>query len=379
MEGRSMRRGPRPVVLWSAIAAVLVAVAAGVVVTVNRADGGNKKSTATHAVKKGTRKKKGDKDSPAAPAAPVQLAVAHRGRISTWLQTTATLEPRHAATLVARRAGPVVALAAEEGQWVERGAVLARLDDTEARLAVERAEVGLEMAKREAERGRKMRTQGFLSEREWDDLDLKLRNAKVALDQARYDLSLTRVVAPFAGRVVFRGIQVGETVPEGRECFRIADFSPVQARLYFPERELARVRVGQPAELTVDSRPGERWPAAVTLVNPVVDRTNGTFKVTLEAPNRDGSLRPGGFVRVRLQTAVQGDALLLPRRGLLEEDGERYVYLAKGDSVVRAPVTVGAVEGDQAQILSGLVEGDRVVTIGQGGLRPGAKIRVASF
>jgi hypothetical protein len=94
-------------------------------------------------------------------------------------------------------------------------------------------------------------------------------------------------------------VNLGETVTPGRECFRLVDFDPVRARLYFPERELGNVRVGQQAELTMDGRPGTAYPARVALVNPVVDHANGTFKVTIEAGNMGGALRPGGFVRVR--------------------------------------------------------------------------------
>jgi len=82
---------------------------------------------------------------------------------------------------------------------------------------------------------------------------------------------------------------------------------------------------------------------------------------------------------VRLKTGSFADALLMPKRGLISEDGEQFVFVARGDTVARAPVTVGAIEGEQAQILAGLSPGDRVVTIGQGGLKPGARIKVTAF
>jgi RND family efflux transporter MFP subunit len=224
-----------------------------------------------------------------------------------------------------------------------------------------------------------MRAQGYLSDKEMDDLDLKRRSAEVELGQARYDLSETRIVAPYAGRVTGRMIQMGETVTAGRECFRLEDFSPILARVYFPEREAARVRPGQPAWVECDAQPGVQLAARVTLVNPVVDRSNGTFKVTLELPNPRGDLRPGAFARVRLKTGEFAGATLVPRRALQLEDGESYVFLARGDSVVRTSVTVGAVEGDRAQVIAGLAPGDRIVTVGQGGLKTGSRIKPVTF
>jgi membrane fusion protein (multidrug efflux system) len=376
MEVARPRNRSRRVLWWSALGVIVIAGSLTAMFVARNADG---KGSRTANAASGGARKTGAKAKEASPAAPVELSQVRRGGIDTWLETTATLEARNSALLVARRQGQVLKLLAEEGQWVGKGATLAQLDDTEARLAVERAELALDVTTREQERATRMQSEGYLSPKDWDDVQQRLRNAKLELDQARYNLSQTRITAPFPGRVTERAINLGETVSSGQACFRLLDFDPVLVRLYFPERELDRVRIGQPATLTLDAQPGHVFSARVALVNPVVDHSNGTFKVTLEAPNPGGLLRPGSFARVRLKTGSFADALLLPRRGLLNEDGEQFVFVARGDTVVRARVSVGAVEGDQAQILAGLVAGDRVVTIGQGGLKPGARIKVTTF
>ena len=355
------RRGRRRMLVLSGLGLVLL-VAVGLSFAFKNANGNGKA------------KKKAERDS--IPASPVEVSEVRDGPINTFLETTATLEARNQATLVARREGPVVELATEEGQWVQAGSLLARLDDKEARLAVERAELALAVAKRAAERADQLHSQGYMSPKEQDDLVLRRRTAEVELEQRRYDLSLTRIVAPFAGRVVERMINLGETVAPGKSCFSMVDFDPVRARLYFPERDLPAVKLGQQALVTLDSHPGKVFEAVVTLVNPVVDHSNGTFKVTLELPNPGGTLRPGAFARVRIRTGSFASALLLPRRGVLTEDGEDYVFVARGDSAVRIPVTLGAIENETAQITAGLAAGERVVTVGQGGLKQGSKIRV---
>lgn len=359
MDERMGGRRSRRVWLWSVIGVLVVGGAIGGVVMARNAGGNGKKKT--------------DKGGP--PPAPVELSVVQRGSISTWLQTTTTLEAQNTAVLVARGQGEVVTMQAEEGRWVERGATLARLDDTNARLALQRAELAAQSAKRDADRGGQLGQQGFLSKKELDDLDLKLRSANVELEQRRHDLADMRVVAPFAGRVTDRMIQVGETLMPGRECFRLVDMEPMLARVYFPERELTRVRVGQTASIEVDAHPNQEFPARVSLVNPVVDRSNGTFKVTLEVRDQKGLLRPGSFARVRIRTGEFADALLLPRRASLNEDGEDFVFVARGDTVRRVTIKLGAISGDAAQVLAGLSPGDSVVTVGQGGLKQGSRIK----
>lgn len=351
--------GWRHTMFWTSVAVVLVGVGVGTVLLTRSARSSGKKKA----------------DAAAPPAAPVELALVQRGSITTFLETTATLEARSSATLVAAAQGQLKEVAAEEGDWVRKGAVLARIDDTAARLAVERAEVAAHLAEREAERGRQLSERGFLSGKETDDLEWRQRNAAVALHEAQYGLTQTRLTAPFPGRVTARMVNLGETVTPGRECFRVEEFNPLLARLYFPERELACVQPGQGALLTLDALPGRTFEARVSLVNPVVDRANGTFKVTLEVRDPRGLLRPGNFARVQLRTGSHANTLVVPQRAMVSEDGESFVFVARGDTVVRVPVRVGAVSGDTAQVLAGLAPGDRVVTVGQGGLKQGARIK----
>jgi len=361
MEERTATRRSRRMWVWSGLSLLVVAGAIAGLLVVRNARGN------------GASKKKDDRSGPT--ASPVELSVVDRGRISTWLQTTTTLEAANSAALVARGQGEVVAVLAEEGQWVEKGAVLARLDDTNATLAVQRADLAAQSAKREAERGHQLSTQGFMSPKELDDLDLKQQSAEVELAQRRHDLSDTRIVAPFSGRVTDRMIHLGETLMPGKESFRLVDVTPMLARVYFPERELSRVRVGQAAVIEEDAHPGVEFPARVTLVNPVVDRSNGTFKVTLEVNDRENRLRPGSFARARIRTGDFADALLIPRRAVVNEDGEDFVFVAHGDTVARVPIQIGATTGDTSQVLAGPARGDSIVTVGQGGLKQGSRIK----
>jgi RND family efflux transporter MFP subunit len=363
MEAPMTVRRPRRTALWWTVGIVVVVVGVGGLLVARNAGGNGKKK----------------KEPEKAPAAAVELSEVRRGGVATYLTTTTTLEARNTATLVARRQGQVIALLVEEGQWVEQGATLARLDDTEARLAVQHAELEAEQAAHELDRGKQLATQGFLSTKELDDLGWKDRSARVSVEQAKHDLSEMRIVAPFAGRVTDRTVNLGETVTAGKECFRVSDFDPILARVYFPEREAAHIRVGQTAIVELDSHPNESFPARVSLVNPVVDRGNGTFKVTLEVRDTRRVLRPGSFARVKLQTGRFDDAVLLPRRAMLDEDGDDYVFVARGDTVSRIAVRIGAVSGDTAQVLAGVVAGDKVVTVGQGGLKQGARIKPVRF
>lgn len=367
MEFKLHIRRPRRIWLFSGLGVVVVAAALVAVFAIQNARGNGSAS-------KG--KKNGDKTTA---ASPVELSLVQRDDMSTFLETTATLEPQNTAVLVARRQGQIVELPAEEGDFVQKGQVLAKIDDTETQLAYDRAKLAYEVAERDLVRGKQLKDRNLIADKELDDRELAKRTAWQQMEQAKYDLSQTRITAPFSGHVVKRLVNLGETVTAGRDCFELSDFSPLLARVYFPERELPRVKVGQPAILELDVHPGKQFPATVSLVNPAVDRSNGTFKVTLEVRDPSGVLRPGNFAHVRLRTGTFADAVVLPRRALVSEDGDEFVFVARADSVNRVLVTVGAISGDSVQILDGVAAGDSVVTVGQGGLKQGSKIKSVKF
>lgn len=367
MELQQRKRRPRRIWLFSGLGVVVVAAGLIAVLAIQNARGNGSAS-------------KGKKNGEKAPAAsPVELSLVAQDEMSTFLETTATLEPQNTAMLVARRQGQIVELPAEEGDFVREGATLAKIDDTETQLAYDRAKLAYEVAERDLVRGKQLKERNLISDKELDDRELAKRTAWQEMEQAKYDLSQTRITAPFAGHVVKRLVNLGETVTAGRECFELADFSPLLARVYFPERELPRIKVGQGAVLELDVHPGKEFPATVSLVNPAVDRTNGTFKVTLEVRDPSGLLRPGNFAHVRLRTGTYADAVVLPRRALVSEDGDEFVFVARADSVDRVQVRVGAISGDSVQILDGVAPGDSVVTVGQGGLKQGSKIKSVRF
>ena len=117
----------------------------------------------------------------------------------------------------------------------------------------------------------------------------------------------------------------------------------------------------------------------MTLVNPAVDRDNGTFKVTLEVNDTKGALRPGSFARVRLTSGSFANAIVLPKKAVVTEDGDAFVFVAAGDSVNRVQVRTGAISGDTAQILAGINPGQKIVSVGQGGLKQGSRIKAVAF
>lgn len=330
-------------------------------------------------------KAEGEKGKPAEPvAAPVEVAILARGPMEAVLRYSADLEaektvPVHSQSPQARR---VVQLLVEEGTRVGRGQLLAKLQDDEQRHGMARAQGNLGKARADFERQQRLFEQNLISEQVFTEAKHELEQLEIELADVRQAWGYTEVRAPIAGTVTMRSVKVGDQVTMDHALFEIVDFDTLVALVYVPERELARVRPGQPVRLVSQAVPGVTFPGSVDRVAPVVDPKSGTVKVTVRVPHQPGLL-PGMFLDVQLVTAVREEALLLPKRALLVDQDQAWVYRLKADDTVErllvhpvledaTNVEVRSAPGEAAA----LSPGDRVVVAGQAGLKPGAKVRV---
>jgi membrane fusion protein (multidrug efflux system) len=313
-------------------------------------------------------------EAEAAQAVPVEVATLERGPIEQVLRFSTHLEAERAVEVRSEAARKVVALLVEEGDRVARGEALLRLEDDQQATAVERAKGQVEQTRREHDRRAKLFAERMISEQEMATARYELDQAELALADAERELGYTVVRAPIAGTVTTRRVRVGDTVSPNQHLFDLVDFDSLVALVYVPEKELGRVAPGQAARLAPPAAPDLRFAGAIDRIAPVVDPKSGTIKVTVAVPFAAG-LRPGMFLEVELVTAVESDALLVPKKALVP-DGTRFAVwkLTGEETVERVWVDPLLQDRERVTVAAGLAPGDRVVVAGQAGLKPGAKV-----
>ena len=306
---------------------------------------------------------------------PVELASVEVRDLPTYLGSTATLEAERKAEILSKASGQIVELRVEEGDWVKEGQVLARLESDAQAVALEEATARTRKLASDFDRVKALHGKQLASDKDLSDAQSAWEQTEASRKTAQLNLDYTRITAPFAGQIARRTSDRGQNVTMGTPLFQIVDPDPLLAAIHLPEREVRRLRPEQEVLISPDTDPDRDVRGAILRVSPVVDDRTGTIKVTCRVTAEGAALRPGSFVRVKLPTAVHEDVRVLPKRAVVIEGGENYVWKAVADSVLKLPVLTGAVDGNWIEISSGIEAGDRVVAVGHGALRNGSKFR----
>jgi membrane fusion protein (multidrug efflux system) len=341
-------------------------------------------------------------------AIPVEVAPASHQAVTANYSGTATLEAVGDAQVVAKTSGIILKLMVEEGMRVEKGQLLAQLDDDAVRNKLAQAEATLKKAQAAFDKSEKGIAKNLIPRADFDRDKFDLETQHAVVEGAKIDLSYTRIVAPISGVIAKRSVKVGNLVTVNQALFQIVDMDPLQAVLNVPERDLGTLKAGQPVHLRVDALPDHDFDGIVARIAPVVDATSGTFRATCEFRDTTKTLKPGMFGRIDVVYDQRHDALVVPRSALVEEDGESAVFVIEpappkkaddkakdapkakaGEAVAaekkpdvplfvakRRVVKTGYSESDRVEVRDGLKDGERVITIGRNAVRDGTEVTV---
>jgi membrane fusion protein (multidrug efflux system) len=212
--------------------------------------------------------------------------------------------------------------------------------------------------------------------------DLRSKRAQVAQQQAIVDKKTIR--APFSGRLGISTVNPGQYINPGDKIVTLQDLNPLYVDFYLPQQELSRIVLGQAVAVTTDTYPGRTVIGKITVVNPKVDPDTRNFQVEATITNPKHELLPGMYATVDVragtvqryltlpQTAVTynpyGDTIFIVQEGGPGQDGKPRLIASQSF------VTVGPTRGDQVSILTGVKEGDLVVTTGQLKLKNGSAV-----
>jgi RND family efflux transporter MFP subunit len=308
----------------------------------------------------------------AGPAREVKTAEVVRAGGAGEVAVPGAVQARERAALSARLPASVTELPYQEGQWVQAGAVVVRLDDAALRAAVAAAEAGLKAAESDLERTRALLEKGAATPRELEQMTAAASGAQAQLTGAKDKLSYAALRAPFAGRVASRRVNLGDVVNPGMPLIEIEGEGGLELRATVESEIAASLRPGSKLRALVD---GQASPltATVSAVAPAGDPTTHRFEVKADLPGASG-LRAGLFVRLLIPGVTADPRITVPAVAILERGGLTGLFVVRDGRAYLRWVAAGARDGDTVEIRAGVEPGERVV-LEPAGLVDGAPVK----
>jgi membrane fusion protein (multidrug efflux system) len=253
---------------------------------------------------------------------------------------------------------------------------MARLDGDRLRLEVAQIEANLRKLERDYNRQLELSQKGLVAKGTAENAKFDLDALKASYESARLELSYTQIRAPISGVVSARHIKVGNTIGPNDPTFRVTNLDPLVAYVYVPEKEFRKISAKQTADVVVDALGGERFVGTISRISPTVDPKTGTFRAEVEVPDPSRRLKPGMFARVNIAYERRDDALQLPRNAILDADGEPSVFVIVNGKAEQRSISTGLVSNGWVEVTKGLKGDERVVVVGQAGLKTGTAVKV---
>ncbi len=326
--------------------------------------------------KKANSKAKGKKDDRV--VVPVEVAAITTGDVAAFFTGTATIGAEEETGVVAKVGGVVKEILVEEGQNVNEGDILAKLDDEKISVQLAQARANLDKLKSNYERSIDLHKQSLISTEIFQQSKYEYESQKAGYDLAELELKYTSIRTPIRGVVAERLIKVGNMVLPNQSVFHVAGLNPLIAILHVPERQLGKLRVGLSTQLSIDAMGNELVTGRIKRISPVIDPATGTVKITIEVRDPSVRLRPGMFARVQIIYDVHENVLKAPKDAIISEDRENAVFVVRDSLAYRQVVETGYVNTTHVEVLAGLKPGDMVVTTGKSSLKDSTKVQVVA-
>ena len=306
----------------------------------------------------------------------VTVAPAELREISNQLELVGMAEPDKEVVVASESAGKIVQISFNLGDFVVKGTVLAKVDDTYKRLAFENAQLNYNKYKEDNERYQVLRKGDAVSEEQLRNIKMGFENAAIQLENTKKQLDDTKIVAPFSGVITSKNAELGAYVNAGTSIAGMADIAQLKIMLAVSESNVYQLRKGQEVSVSANVYPGVNYKGIISGISPQGSSAH-TFPVEIViANNSENPLKAGTYMNARVDMGKSGKLLMIPRDAILSSIKDPSVYVVKGETVKLVKINTGLEYNSFLEVTSGISEGDQVVTNGQINLTEGARISI---
>lgn len=306
------------------------------------------------------------------------------------LNRVGSLETKESVMVKAEAEGRVEGIFFEEGDAVESGRILGKLDDAKIKTTIQQLQARLRQlalqianSERTLERKSPLVKEDLVSKQDFDDLQTKLEIERATVKEIKAQLAHnqellndTEICAPFQGVASERQVSVGDFLRIGDPIVRVVQLNPLEISFRVDEKEKTRLYVGQPVETSVAAFPHQKFHGTVYFISPDIDMNTRTFLVKGRIENDQNLLNPGMFAEVSIVTETRKNALMVPWESVVQLEEEIYLYVVNTATAKKVPIRLGLIREELAEVFGDLEPGQKVALEGKYALHDGAKVKI---
>jgi membrane fusion protein (multidrug efflux system) len=315
------------------------------------------------------------------PPETVSTAVVVQEKWPDTLAAVGTITPSQGTDISAEIGGIVREIAFESGATVSKGAVLVKLDSSSEEAQLRAIEAQVDLAKLNVQRLRQLLEAKTISQSELDQAEATLKQNAANADTIRATIAKKTIVAPFAGQLGIRKINLGQFLEVGKPIVSLQSLEPMHADFSLPQQVFGKLTVGMKVQLTSDAYENKKFEGTLTAINPEFDDATRSVRLQATFSNSERLLRSGMFAKIQVILPSEQQVLVIPSTSLLSAPFGNSVYVLEpgtytnGGLVARQQfVKTGPVRGDYTVVESGLKAGDKIASSGVFKLRNGVGI-----
>lgn len=323
---------------------------------------------------------------------PVRTTTIKPGNLHAELLAVGTITSRHQVDISANTQGVVTEILVEENQSVNKGDVLLRVDDREAKAEIDKFKAILLRYQTEAERAErnlnslvKILNEGGEARQTVEDAESELKITRARIQEIKKELELAAlqlekmtIHSPFTGVITSRSAEIGQRVTSGSTLFTLTDAAALEVEVDVDASDIADVAVGQKVLVSSDSFPGKSWSAEVIELGSAVfrDKKENTNFITIRIGfiSESGSLRVGEQIDAKIRTASRKNTLKLPFSAVIQRNNKTFVAIIQGERLAYIPVETGLENLTHIEILDGIESGDEIALVKGRRLKMGTKV-----
>jgi membrane fusion protein (multidrug efflux system) len=284
-------------------------------------------------------------------------------QMSEFVNSTGTLRPDEETDLSFETSGKIIGINFTEGTRVNKGDLLAKINDKPLQAQLEKLQAELKMAEGKEFRQRSLLDRDAISQESYDQIVTDVQSINADIDLIRARISETELRAPFDGIIGLRYLSEGAFATPSTKIARLIKTSPIKIEFSIPEKYASEIKIGYPITFVIDGS-NKIFNASVYAVDPKIDINTRTIVLRALYPNRNDELKPGRYAGITLQMSKIDNAIAIPTEALIPEMEGEMVFIYKNGKAESVNVKTGLRTESKIQITDGLEYGDTVLTTG---------------